>query len=155
MSSDLASIGSQKYIVMATTAVFGSIAEFNSDYESFTEWVERLEQWFIANIITDADRKKALFLSLIGSRGYKLIRSLAQNDPTSKTYDELKTIMREHLQPTPNEIAQRYAFYKRDRLAGETIKYYVAELRKLSEHCNFAERLEESIRDKLVCGLND
>ena len=84
-----------------------------------------------------------------------MIRSLSQNDPTSKTYEELTRIMREHLQPTPNEIAQRYVFYKRDRLVGESIKDYVAELRKLSEHCNFADRLEESIRDKLVCGLND
>ena len=138
---------------MATTAVFGSIAEFNADYESFTEWVERLEQWFIVNLIANIDRKKALFLSL--ARGYKLICSLSQNDPTSKTYEELTRIMREHLQPTPNEIAQRYVFYKRDRLVGESIKDYVAELRKLSEHCNFADRLEESIRDKLVCGLND
>ena len=63
--------------------------------------------------------------------------------------------MRDHLQPKPNEISQRYVFYKRDRKVDESIKDYVAELRKLSEHCNFNQNLEDSLRDKLVCSLND
>ena len=28
-------------------------------------------------------------------------------------------------------------------------------MRKLSEHCNFAEKLKENLRDKFVCCLND
>ena len=140
---------------MAAGAIFGSISELDVETEQFTEWVERLEQWFLANLIDDADRKRALFLSLIGAKGYKLIRSLAQNEPAKKSYDALKKLMLDHLQPKPNEIAQRYVFYKRDRRVGESVKDYVAELRKLSEHCEFGENLEENLRDKLVCGLND
>ena len=137
-------------------AVFGSISEFVFESEDITEWVERLEQWFVANGLEgNEDRKKALLLSNVGARGYKLIRSLAQNKPTKKSYDELKTLMVEHLNPKPNEIAQRYVFYKRDRRNGETVKDYVAALRKLSEHCNFAEKLEDHLRDRFVCGLND
>ena len=137
-------------------AVFGSISEFVFESDDVTEWIERLEQWFIANgLQRNEDRKRALLLSHVGSRGYKLIRSLAQNKPTEKTYDELKQLMVEHLNPKPNEIAQRYVFYKRDRRTGETVKDYVAALRKLSEHCNFAEKLEDHLRDKFVCGLND
>ena len=137
-------------------AVFGSISEFVFDSEDITEWIERLEQWFVANgLENNADRKRALLLSHVGSRGYKLIRSLAQNKPTEKSYDELKALLTEHLNPKPNEIAQRYVFYKRDRRNGETVKDYIASLRKLSEHCNFAEKLEEHLRDRFVCGLND
>ena len=135
--------------------VFGSISEFSYNAESFTEWVERLEQWFIANDITTAAKKRALFLSNIGARGYKLVRSLSQNEPTNKSYDELKKLMLDHIHPKPNEIAQRYVFYKRDRRSGESVKDYVAELRKLSEHCKFADNLEDNLRDKFVCGLND
>ena len=137
-------------------AVFGSISEFVFESEDITEWIERLEQWFIANGLENNEgRKKALLLSNVGARGYKLIRSLAQNKPTDKSYDELKDLMIEHLNPKPNEIAQRYVFYKRDRRNGETVKDYVAALRKLSEHCNFADKLEDHLRDKFVCGLND
>ena len=83
---------------MAT--VFGTINKFNSDYESFTEWVERLKQWFFTNLIDGADRKqkRALFLLLIGTQAYKLVQSLSQNNPTSKSYYELKTLMRRRTQ---------------------------------------------------------
>ena len=140
---------------MAAAHIYGSITEFAFEAESFTEWIERLEQWFIANDITLAAKKRALFLSNIGARGYKLVRSLSQNEPTGKTYKELKELMMEHLHPKPNEIAQRFIFFKRDRRAGESVKDYIAELRKLSEHCNFANNLQESLRDRFVCGLND
>ena len=135
--------------------VLGSVSQFMYDAEDFNEWVERLEQWFIANDITAAAKKRALLLSHIGAKGYKLIRSLSQNEPTSKSYSELKKLMMEHLHPKPNEIAQRYIFFKRDRRAGENVKEYIAELRKLSEHCNFGNILQESLRDRFVCGLND
>ena len=59
----------------------------------------------MANEITCENRKRALLLSLIGARGYKLIRSLAQNKPNEKSYDELKNLVLDHLQPKPNEIA--------------------------------------------------
>ena len=92
------------------TTIFGSISEFDSETEQFTEWAERLEQWFLANEITDLDRKRALLLSFIGVKGYKLVRSLAQNEPSKNTFEELKKLMEDHLQPKPNEIAQRYIY---------------------------------------------
>ena len=70
-------------------AVFGSITEFVFESEDVTEWIERLEQWFIANQLDgDEDRKKVLLLSHVGARRYKLLRSLAQNKPSEKTYDQ-------------------------------------------------------------------
>ena len=135
--------------------VFGSISEFGFDTDDVTEWVERLEQWFVANAIDQGDKQRALLLSNIGAKGYKLIRSLSQNQPTAKSYQQLKDLLLEHINPKPNEISQRFVFYRRDRKTGETVKDYVANLRKLSEHCNFSEKLEEHLRDKFVCGLND
>ena len=73
-------------------SVFGAISEFCYDAESFTEWIERLEQWFIANDVTTAAKKRALLLSNIGAKGYKLVRSLSQNEPTNKSYSELKKV---------------------------------------------------------------
>ena len=135
--------------------MFGHIDAFGFEADDITEWIERLEQWFVANDIEDVTRKRALLLSNIGARGYKLARSLSQNDPTSKTYSELKKLLLDHINPKPNEISQRFVFYRRDRRSGESVKDYVAQLRKLSEHCNFANNLEENLRDKFVCGLND
>ena len=49
----------------------------------------------------------------------------------------------------------RGKFNCRFRKQGETIQQYVAELRSLSEHCDFRDQLEEMLRDRLVCGVND
>jgi hypothetical protein len=35
----------------------------------------------------------------------------------------------------------------------ENINTYVAEIKKLSEHCEFGTALNDSLRDRFVCGL--
>ena len=50
---------------------------------------------------------------------------------------------------------QRFKFNTRFRKPGESIASHVAELRSLSEHCDFKSTLEEMLRDRLVCGIND
>ena len=50
-------------------------------------------------------------------------------------------------------IAERFRFHKRDQNDEESISVYVAELRKLSEHCDFKDNLNDSLRDRLVCGI--
>ena len=62
--------------------------------------------------------------------------------------------MKEHLNPKPNVIVERYKFYNRVRKAGETVPEFVAELRNLSRHCQFTDN-DEMMRDRLVCGIND
>ena len=109
----------------------------------------------MVNGINEEAKRKGLFLSMLGSKGYKLVRSLAQNKPADKSYDELKDLLEGHLNPKPNKIAQRFKFFKRDRRHGESVVQYMAELRKLSEHCEFGGNLDESMRDRLVCGLNN
>ena len=46
-------------------------------------------------------------------------------------------------------------FHRRNQHEAETIAQYVAELRRLTEHCEFNAYLEEALRDRLVCGLRN
>ena len=94
-------------------------------------------------------------MALVGPVTYKLLTSLAGNKPKDKSYDELKTLLIENLEPKPNIITQRYKFYKRERAATESVSEYVAALRKLSEHCNFGDGLNDHLRDRIVCGINN
>ena len=50
---------------------------------------------------------------------------------------------------------ERFKFHSRFRKQGESVSTFVAELRSLSEYCNFGDTLEVMIRDRLVCGIND
>ena len=75
--------------------------------------------------------------------------------PTDKSFAELENLVKNHLNPRPSSIVYRCKFNSRFRQQGETIQQYVAELRNLSEHCEFGEQLEKMLRDRLVCGVND
>ena len=61
--------------------------------------------------------------------------------------------MNEYQNPNPSVIMGRYKFNKKDRQPGESIPFYVTELKRLSEHCDFGVTLHDMIRDKLVCGV--
>jgi len=111
--------------------------------EDFVEYAERFEMYLQASKVTEGNMKRATFLSQLGASGYKLLRSLRGNNPSNKSYEDLVKLLREHLKPKPNVIAQRFRFYKRDRKQGESVSEYVAELRKLSEYCEFGEKVEE------------
>ena len=50
---------------------------------------------------------------------------------------------------------RRFTFYTRDRKPNEAVNDYVAALRKLAMECDFAGSLEDNLRDRLVCGINE
>jgi hypothetical protein len=104
-----------------------------------------LEFYFEANGVDDEDKQRSILLSVCGSKTYKLIRNLTTPRKPSRTSTP----------KTFSTIVQRFKFNTRFRKPGESIASYVAELRSLSEHCDFKSTLEEMLRDRLVCGIND
>ena len=128
---------------------------YDSNVETFQNYAERLEQYFIANDVAE-EKRAATLLSCIGAKTYQLLRSLTSPDlPSTKSYDELKVVLNKHLSPQPLEIAERFRFHKRNQREGEFIQAYTVEIKRLSEHCNFGPHLDQSLRDRLVCGLRD
>ena len=110
----------------------------------------------ISNGITEAEKQRAVFLSVIGPSTYKTLRNLVSPaKPGDKSYTELVELFSKHYKPTPSEIVERFKFHSRFRKAGESVATYVSELRCLSEFCNFGAALEDMLRDRLVCGIND
>ena len=119
-------------------------------------YVERLQMYFVANGIDDDAKKRAILLSVCGPTTYQLIRNLAQpKKPSELSYDELVQLLSNHYFPSQSVSVQRFRFNSRCRHPGETVAGYIAELRRLSEHCQFADSLDTMLRDRLVCGIND
>ncbi|UYV72607.1 K02A2.6-like, partial [Cordylochernes scorpioides] len=120
--------------------------------EKWIVYLERMIFFFLANDIVKLERRKAIFLTLIGAETYAIARSLASPKELSFVeYDDLIKLLTDHFCPKPNVIVQRYHFNKRNQ-GTESVSAYVAELRKLSENCEFVD-LEDRLRDRLVCGL--
>ncbi|XP_041823137.1 uncharacterized protein K02A2.6-like [Melanotaenia boesemani] len=134
----------------------GNLSAFDSKEQTWEEYCEILDQFFEANDIDDGGKQRAVLISVVGPATYKLIRNLVSPDkPSTKTYSQIVAIMKDHFNPKPSEIVQRYKFDSRSRQPNETVSAYVAELRRLAQDCNFGATLEQMLRDRLVCGIND
>ncbi|XP_061727717.1 uncharacterized protein LOC133532874 [Cydia pomonella] len=133
----------------------GKIAPFDMNKDCWDLYVERLEQYFIANSVSDTV-KVATLITVIGSDAYELMVNLCTPArPATKTFDQLKAIMKSHLQPKPSVLAERFKFRQRRQASDESIAEYVAALKKMSMTCNFgADSLQENLRDQFVCGLS-
>ena len=146
-------IGDELWDLFEMATQFGTIGEFEAGREDWAQYAERLGHFLIANGITGGDRKRAVFLSVIGPKVYKLLGSLvAPAKPGEKSYKDLVKLMSEHHNLPPSEIVQRYKFHTRNREPGESIAAYVAGLRALGQNCGFGESL--MLLDRLVCGVN-
>ena len=125
---------------------------FRKDFMSVFH-VERLEMFFVVN--NDPDEKRAAsLLILIGGKMYALLKSLTTpTEPTELSFTEIVEIMGRHLTPKPIVIAERYKFHKCNQVEGQSIRKYLAKLQKLAETCNFGGYCDETVSDRLVCGI--
>ena len=67
---------------------------------------------------------------------------------SEKTFEQLTELWKHN--PPPSEVMQCFQFNTCVCKPGESIATYVAELRRLSEFCNFEATLGKMIRDRLV-----
>lgn len=133
----------------------GTLSPFDSKVQSWEEYCEIIEHFFTANYIED-DKKKSILLSVVGAQTYSLMRNLLSPiKPGDRTFAQLVTLLKNHFNPKPSEIVQRFKFDSRTRKPTESVAEYVAELRKLAQDCNYGVTLNQMLRDRLVCGIND
>ena len=136
-------------------SLLGSLEKFDLRTDNWLEYVERIEQYFIANAIDTDEKKRGILLTVIGSETYNLLRNLLSPvKPADKTFTQLVDALKAHLNPTPIVIAERFKLYNRVQLPGESLNMYLAELRKMTEYCNFGDFLNDALRDKFVCGMD-
>ena len=132
------------------------IGTFSGEPSEWEDYVDRLENYFVAHDVKEDAKKRAILLSESGAATYKLLCSLvAPTKPSEVEYKDLLTKAKAHFAPTPSTIVQRYKFNTRVRQQGETVAAYIAELRALSTHCDYGNMLEDLLRDRLVCGIAD
>ncbi|XP_071495670.1 uncharacterized protein [Diadema antillarum] len=150
---------------------------FSSSYDSTEDWdcyVERFELYLLANglavpdepVQSARDRTEerdlalvkqvtAMFLHSIGPKYYSLVRDLvAPATPQSKSYNELKMVLRRHLKSTPMVVAERRKFIRRDQAPDESTSDYVVQLKHLSLNCQYGDKLDEQLRDRFISGIS-
>ena len=107
---------------MATSQI-GKISEFVPSKEDWTQYVERLEHFFVANGIESAEKKRAVLLTVIGPTAYRRLRNLLSSAKLGETdYKNLVDAMQKHVNPTPSVTIQRFKFNSLSRLPEETVQ---------------------------------
>ena len=90
----------------------------------------------------------------IPSSWNEMCNLVAPGKPTEFSLKELVDMVQAHYRPKQSAIGQRFTFNAQvqDR---ETFADFVADLRRLTEHCDFGAMLNNMLRDRIVCGIRD
>ena len=121
----------------------------------FSGYLERFNYFIEANDIQE-EKRKAVFLSVVGETTFQLAKDLLQPAKIeTKSYDEVVSALKMHLEPQSSVIVQRYKFDKLTKGSQQPVSDFINEIRHLSEKCRFGTSLDERLRDKLVSGLCD
>lgn len=123
--------------------------------ESWSAYIERLEQFFKANDISEG-KQVATLLSVMGATTYSLLRNLVQPEkPKDKSYKDIVDTLKNHFEPKPLLIAERFRFNHCNQRADEMVMEYAAELKQCAVSCEFGATLDEASRDRFVSGIRN
>ncbi|KAL1255447.1 hypothetical protein QQF64_013508 [Cirrhinus molitorella] len=136
-------------------ALIGTIGEFAPKAESWSAYIERLEQFFAANDISQ-ERQVATLLSVMGATTYGLLRNLVQPEkPKDKSYKEIVDTLKSHFEPKPLLIVERFRFNHCNQRPDETVTEYAVELKQCAVSCEFGATLDEALHDRFVSGIRN
>ena len=120
-------------------ALFGNVGEYVESKESWSQYIEMLEQFFTANSIPD-EKKASVLLSTIGATVYSTVGNLvAPRKPSEVTYLRTIEVMGNFYNPKPLVTVQRFRFYSWFCQPEESISTFVAELRNLAKDCELGQ----------------
>ncbi len=132
---------------MATGDPLGSqIRVFDPDSDPssvgtrWEKWVSRFEMYLLAKDITDAGRKKAQLLILVGEKVYDIYETLADD---ADDYDAVKTKLDGYFKPLKDEAMSVYSFREESQKAGESVDQFVTRLKTMAKHCGFTDKDKE------------
>jgi hypothetical protein len=132
------------------------VIPYDATQEEWSEYAERIEHYFTANDITSGAKRRAILLNAVGPATYCLLKTLVSPAKiTELTFEEIVERAAKHFNPKPSPIVKRYEFNTRRQEDGETVATFVAALRKIAEYCEYGDVLDNMLRDRVVCGINN
>ena len=101
----------------------GVFEEFDPNQGDIDSYINRLCQYFIAWDIEDKEenkaKRKAILLSSIGSKAYKILSDVCYpQQPSEKSFTELSEILKSHFKPKRLVIAERFRFNSTKQTTG-------------------------------------
>ena len=77
---------------------------------------------------------------------------VSPSKPKNKSFTQLAEVLHGPFDPKLLVIVERFQIHRREQAPGENISNYIAELRRLTTHCDFVGCLDQAFI--LVCGIH-
>ena len=134
-------------------SAIGTIGPYVETEEDFESYISRFECFIETNSIP-TEKTVCTFLAVVGAKPFKLIKNLVSpKQPVKCTFEEMKKALKAHYRPQTLVIYERYKFYSRNQMNGESISNFVVAIKDLASTCEFGSNLEEMLRDRFVMGV--
>ncbi|XP_076052756.1 uncharacterized protein LOC143032173 [Oratosquilla oratoria] len=131
------------------------IGPFNPEELPFDVYLALFEAHVATQDITDAGKKKNQLFVSIGTKMFGILANLTAPDmPTTKTYDELIELMKNHFITKPSYHRSLCSFQQRRKVEKETVKELYADLKRLAKDCNFGTMFDARLRDQLFMAVD-
>ena len=88
---------------------------FDPQMDDWPTYAERLKHYFIANDVLDPAKKQSILLTVCGASAFKLLSSLTNRALNTTSYENLVHLLKDHYDPKPSAIVQRYRCNTRSR----------------------------------------
>ncbi len=153
------------------------IPAFDNSSTTIDKWVERLENFMMAEYGTiQSNRKKAVLLTAIGDEALIAIENFSTEEKS--TYETLKEKILDYFKEKKNDIVERHRFHTLKQDDDENFEDYLNRLMAQAAKCNFRilckpetppttvggndgaaaeyhDVTNEFLRDRIVVGLRD
>lgn len=133
-------------------AIIGELPRLwiGADWESF---VERLEQVFELNNISE-EKKKSMLITCMDHEVYDKLRDLCHPEkPKSKTYAELCTLMKDQNEKNISMFQERFIFYSSKQKDDESVQEWYIRIKNLWHKCKFNLYNETVLLIRFITGL--
>ena len=94
----------------------------------------------------------------MGSEAENVFQQFKFDTEKGEKDDDYDTVLKKfdlHFVPKRNVLHERGQFFPRTQLPGETVEEFVRHLYELAEHCDFGDKKNEYLRDRIVLGMAD
>ena len=130
-----------------------SVGPFDPTKESWINYTERLENYFVLKNTTE-ELKTATLINCIGPEPYGILKNIfAPVVPNTRPYKELVKALTDHYVPATMKWAERFQLNQRIQKEGESCIEFGAALRRLAIHCQYGNHLDEALTLIFICGL--
>ena len=139
-------------------AKFGPPEPFKFDQPTtWPEWKERFLRFRLATKLhkEDSDVQLSSLIYAMGRQAEQVLKSFNLTSAQQAEFDTVITKLDSYFVPKRNIICQRTKFYQRSQMPGESVEALLRCLHELAESCDFGEKEEENIRDRIIAGMSD